>query len=458
MIYKHMKKFHSILFYLLTIVSLHAQLETAHWYFGHNAGLDFTSGSPVAVTDGMLDTKEGCASISDECGNLLFYTDGVTVYDRNHNVMPNGTGLYGHDSSTQSAIIVPKSGSAYLYYIFTVDETGAVPHKGLRYSLVDMSLNSGNGDIVSGEKNILLWIDGQTRVAEKLAAIPNADYTGYWVVTHYKDTFYAFEVDENGVNSDYVESEVGISVYWPPFSTDAGIGYLKSSPDGTKLAVGHITIQSGIFTSCDGGLAIYDFDRESGVVNNEKVIYNSIETGINRAYYGVEFSPNGNILYAAFANIQNSLDAYTVQYDLNSEQITESEKVINIRSEVGLGGALQLALDKKIYQASFGSSHLSVIAQPNIILNPDTGSDPSYIQDYIDLNGRTSAHGLPPFIHFRTRILLSAQQEEIYELTNQREFCLGESFLFEFTGCMDKVSAVHWDFGDGNTSTDFNPE
>src|SRR3970040_2481571 len=85
-----------------------AQKEAAIWYFGNYAGLDFNSGNPVALTNGKLVTKEGCTTISDKDGNLLFYTDGSLVYNKNHQVMPNGYGLQGHNSSTQSAIIVPK--------------------------------------------------------------------------------------------------------------------------------------------------------------------------------------------------------------------------------------------------------------------------------------------------------------------------------------------------------------
>ena len=68
------------------------------WYFGQNAGLDFSSGSPVAVFNGQLKTSEGCATISDNNGNLLFYTDGVTAYNNQHTAMPNGNGLMGNSS------------------------------------------------------------------------------------------------------------------------------------------------------------------------------------------------------------------------------------------------------------------------------------------------------------------------------------------------------------------------
>jgi len=50
-----------------------AQGEANIWYFGQNAGIDFNSGSPVALTNGQLVTDEGCATISNSSGQLLFY-------------------------------------------------------------------------------------------------------------------------------------------------------------------------------------------------------------------------------------------------------------------------------------------------------------------------------------------------------------------------------------------------
>ena len=111
--------------FTLAIQTSHSQREASRWYFGDKAGLDFNSGVPVALTDGELRTHEGCSTISDQNGNLLFYSDGFNVWDKAHKLMPNGTnplGLLGHESSTQSAIIIPRPGSLTQYYIFTVDE------------------------------------------------------------------------------------------------------------------------------------------------------------------------------------------------------------------------------------------------------------------------------------------------------------------------------------------------
>jgi len=161
------------LYFFLLASTLYGQQETANWYFGRNAGIRFNAinGTVSAVTDGRLRTLEGCSAISDRGGNLLFYTDGVIIFDRNHNVMQNGNNLSGDFSSTQSAIIVPKPNDLNIYYVFTVDE----PHhlnidnipdskvadddqknNVLNYSVVDVRLNNGNGAVVPGQKNINL--------------------------------------------------------------------------------------------------------------------------------------------------------------------------------------------------------------------------------------------------------------------------------------------------------------
>jgi len=72
-----MKKNVFFLFLLFSLASF-AQGEANVWYFGENAGIDFNSGVPVALTDGQLDTLEGCATISNGAGQLLFY-------EKNHN-------------------------------------------------------------------------------------------------------------------------------------------------------------------------------------------------------------------------------------------------------------------------------------------------------------------------------------------------------------------------------------
>ena len=84
-----------------------AQKQANKWYFGQNSALDFSSGSPVAISGSAINTYEGCASIADAVtGNLLFYTDGTSVWDKTNTQMPNGDSLWGSFTSTQAGVIV----------------------------------------------------------------------------------------------------------------------------------------------------------------------------------------------------------------------------------------------------------------------------------------------------------------------------------------------------------------
>ena len=92
--------------------------------------------------------------------------------------MPNGTGLMGNSSSTQSAIIVPNPGNSNQFYIFTVPSVGGQAN-GLRFSIVDMSLNGGLGDVIAASKNTLVV----TNVSERVTAVKQANGNSYWIVT-----------------------------------------------------------------------------------------------------------------------------------------------------------------------------------------------------------------------------------------------------------------------------------
>ena len=152
-----------------------SQREGNIWFFGRYAGLDFNSGVPVPIS-GKLNTTEGCASVCDYGGNLLFYTDGTKVWDRNHQQMPNGENLAGHSSATQSAIVVPMPGDFSKYYIFTVDPFERNQY-GFRYSIVDMTLNNGFGDINDTDKNIELLSES----TEKVTSVKHKNGMDYWV-------------------------------------------------------------------------------------------------------------------------------------------------------------------------------------------------------------------------------------------------------------------------------------
>src|SRR5438477_4947768 len=132
-------------FFHFTLFFSQAQ-EFNTWYFGGAAGLSFNPGSsttPHSLKDGLNTANEGNSSICDGNGNILFYTNGVTVYNRKHQVMLNGSGLMGHQSAAQSSIIIPLPNSDSIFYIFTTDALENNFANGYRYSIVNINHDGG---------------------------------------------------------------------------------------------------------------------------------------------------------------------------------------------------------------------------------------------------------------------------------------------------------------------------
>lgn len=368
-----MKSFFTTACFLLCFISgAFGQGETDNWYFGTFAGLSFTSGSPVGLTTSSIYTTEGCASISDTGGNLLFYTDGVTVYNNTHAAMPNGNGLMGDISSTQSAIIIRKPGSSNIYYIFTVAADGGPD--GFRYSEVDMTLQGGLGD-VTATKNVLL----QTHVTEKLCAVNAANDSDVWVMVHGfgDNAFYAYQVTAAGVATGPITSYTG-SIHDSTLIQNS-YGYMKFSPEGDRVAVA-----MGYLDKAE----ILDFNNLDGVVSNPLTIQ------VNDHCYGVEFSPNSARLYLThYQNLTQTF--YLDQFDLlagSPSAILASQTLVYMLSDPDEMRALQLASDGKIYVARSGLPWLDVINDPDSL-----GALCFYAPMGAMLAGNTCFAGLPNF-------------------------------------------------------------
>ncbi|QTD36390.1 hypothetical protein JL193_09475 [Polaribacter batillariae] len=98
-----------VVLFLILSSSLFAQKETNIWYFGIGAGIDFNSGTATAITSTKITADVGgSATICSSTGELLFYTNGQFIFNKNHEVMHNGENIGGNVGSTQSAVIVWK--------------------------------------------------------------------------------------------------------------------------------------------------------------------------------------------------------------------------------------------------------------------------------------------------------------------------------------------------------------
>lgn len=340
-----------------------SQNEFNMWYFGNNAALDFNGGSPpTALTNSAMNAHEGVSTICDSAGNLLFYTDGLTIWNRNHVPMTNGTGLFGNGSSTMSSIILPVIGSNTQYYVFTADFWVGSP-RGINYSIVDMTLSSGLG-AVTATKNIPVL----NPAAEKICAVRHANCTDWWVIAHGRATndrnFHAFPVTAAGVGPGVV-STVGA----PVGGNWARISYLIPTWDGTML----------IHAMWNNITEILDFNRTTGVVSNARTLSTTV-TGA----YGACMSPNDSLIYLAQAF--GGQGVYQFQRFAANPSATQT-----LVGTIPNGpAAMQVGPDDILYIVRRNFSGLSEIRNPNGI-----GAACNFVLNGVGLAGRTNDMGLP---------------------------------------------------------------
>lgn len=391
------------------------QGQAGVWYFGENAGLNFNVDPSAPLTNGSLDTEEGCSTVCNSQGDLLFYTDGITVYNKNHAVMANGDNLDGNVSATQSCIIVQQPGSTVLYYLFTVDAHQNALRNGLRYSIVDMSMNGGLGAVTT--KNTI--VNGN-EVCEKVTAVKHANGTDFWILTHLwnSNDFYAYLLSATGVSAAVISSAGVVH------NSDrrSAIGYMKTSPTGNKLAVAIYTLDL---------IEVFDFNTATGAVSNPIQINNYTTP------YGLEFSPSGNLLYVS---LYSPGEMY--QFDISSN----NQASINASSQlIGSGswfyGALQLAPDDKIYMAKTNATGTTGSLNLDVINNPDVaGVGCNYVADSKNLAGRRCWLGLPNFV------------TSIFNLDFAYQYdCEGDNTEFTITSDLTNIASASWNFADGTT-------
>lgn len=336
-------------FLLFNFWGAFAQKENNVWTFGNQLGLDFNSSSPT-VFRSRLFAKEGCASFCDPAtGKLLFYSDGEKVWDSTHTVMPNGSGILGpvDKSSTQGVAIAPVFGHPNKFYLFTLEEYNMYQSGYLRYSVIDMSLNGGKGDVLPGIKNNTL----DTGLSEKMIIAPACN--GLWLITHHIDSpiFYSYKIDNPLYVGRPVVSNTGGMVSEGMYY----IGEIKLSPNEKNIALGNwISDVFGI--TGKSPIEIFDFDRVTGKISNGKTIDSS-----NLAY-SVEFSPDNSRFYVA------DWDTSIYQYDLS---LLPSISAV-LSSKTKLNGdnftSLRRGPDGKIYVNRHNFfTEISRINNPNIL-------------------------------------------------------------------------------------------
>lgn len=305
-----------------------AQKENNIWIFGDSIGMDFNSGVPVECTS-SVHYYEGCGTVSDPSGKLLFYGARNYIWDRFHDTMLNGYGILGNNlsSTTQGILILPFIGDPDKYYLFTLTpvERFNTEQMYLRYSVIDMSLNGGKGDVDASRKNVIL--DSFT-TEKMISAI--GDGCSLWLISQRWDTaeIHAFRIDASGLSSTPVISGFPSARY-----TKGTFGFLSG---GMAISPDFRTLSTTSFPHA-ASIELFDFDRTTGMCSNRRQI-----TGAG-AYWNI-FSPDGSKLYS-------SKGGWISQYDLSLlpslAAVIASETVIN--KPAFTYGGMRLGPDGQIY-------------------------------------------------------------------------------------------------------------
>lgn len=442
-----MKK--KLLFFALltTCFNVQAQKEAYNWAFGYGSGLTWNvvrsvtnltalsdTGATGTTLTGLpsplstsISTREGCFSLSDANGNLLFYSDGTTVRNKDNAIMPNGSGLKGNNSSTQSGIIFPYPNGAGKYVAVTLGASVALSSPMMTYSVIDMSLASGLGDVVTTQKNLPFLNGSPGTYSESVTSINIPGSSDYWVIAPGKGNptyLNAWRFTSTGLSTTPV-----ITAFPAGSVTDQPYGYLKISPNGKNFiwVVGN-------YSAADSRLVYGDFNIDTGIFSNIKT------TNVPGDPYGIEFSPDQKLVYLS---VRGSIWIYKADELFSMSSIsTVTKKNYGNGDLPGASAAMQLGPDQRLYLIySENTSQMVIIDDPNNIDSPKlyktrTGFVP----------GNTGT-GLPSFAASWFNMKPAAKKFA----------CTGYDYKFtttvDMSGGINAPVKLALDYGDGITGT-----
>lgn len=434
-----------LIFFISTPFFCIGQKEASVWALSPNASLDFNSGTAVLTPNSTVaDFFEANSSICDENGNLLFYSNGETVWGADNSILPNGADLTAVSTilvstSTQGTLIIKQPKSNDIYYLFSLGGTGVdLYQRFLSYSIIDMSLNGLIGAVVEKKNNLIT-----DSLAEKLTATKHCNGDDIWVVvlkfrvfkyensnpSDYELEFQSYLVTKNGVQLSPVRSNVK--------AIGAAAGQMKFNNAGTELAFGETN-----------HLVLFNFNKETGVVSLKQEIKLPLKNA-----YGVEYSPNDSIIYLnekqydfqtqeltsllaydCFTPLQRGLDNKIYAILLPDEQVATIISAEELDPFTN-GGILQGNTDNTNYISVIDNPNISGVAC-NLLLNQHSIFIPNDFRNFIALPNIPSYH----FNHKPSDFSYSGT-------------CPGEVFNF-FLSNNPTVDSVHWFFHESNTNLD----
>jgi len=466
---------------------LWAQKELSNWYFGSGDGLSWNSrrslevkgvaGTPDAILTGLpvdvsvpmngntyptINTNEGCFTMSDKWGNLLFYSDGTYIWNKNHQRMTRQNGsavtLTGNKTSAQSGIVIKYPGSDTKYIAFAVDKWY---ENNLSYAIIDMALNEGLG-FVTDIQNISTGTNPGPQLGllgESISAVRHPNLKDFWLIAVGKSAganlstyMNVWKITESGG----IQFDNAYPFDFDSSDVTTGLranGYLTFNARGNHFVW---PVAPGL----DGISEITIF----GTFNPETGVFGSIRQFTPGVGYGAEFSLSGKYVYLPSVHdgyYNETYPRYPVPLVIRifdfEELLTASDpntvtpyKEIYPDSEVTSQSAAQMGLDGRMYIISNGYYEdvdpVTGKRQPNkmiIIDNPeDIDNLRIYYADNILSNPSAAALGIPTF----------SKSWLLVNIEGDRKICRGttQQFSIDLDEFASDGNYLIWDWGDGN--------
>lgn len=411
-------------------------LKQHNWYFGNSTqAVRFNRGTNAAQTinNQALPFNRGGAAVATDpsTGNLLFYTDGVQVYDACHLLMPNGNALSGRADANQPVALSPVPGQANKYYIFT-NSANFTTGGTISRSIVDLN-QFGNAvfpapatGVVEAAKNVAI-VTLPNR-SEGMMVVPHINRIDFWLITH-----------ENGTQN-YSATLINAAATFPT-TTTSGIALPTTVANFSYYAPTKKIAVSPQDTNTDA--IILNFNDATGVFSFDRTIFNSGTATVGgQSIYDIEWDANGQYLYVS-RHGEAGLTANVFQYDYQNPAITLAPV---LAAPVFRSYGLQTAPDSAIY-------HLyQAVSGGPFLLGKFTNTDTiaSQVRNTQSLFAATNYNGtqFPSFVP-KDSVILTVN----FTSTGT---CQNSPTIF-FPTVTPNADSLRWDFGDGNGSRGWSP-
>jgi gliding motility-associated-like protein len=453
-----MKKSICVFILSVSIFAADAQKRNNVWAFGDSLGMNFNTDpiTPFKSRSTIISTPYYQTSICDKNGVLLFYTDGLKIWNANNVLLPKHGNWWPWDGNVMP-LIVPYPQNDSLYYLFGIGDDGNNPFR-LQYTTIRAPESWYTGDVIfprpSDPYSYFRKLSGGTSLV--LAGTTHCNEKDVWVVTHVPGAFHSHLVTAQGVDSAAVITPVPFSIL-PGRKLGTKNSNIKFSANGERMIVPLMD---------ENKIAVFDFNNQTGKFSNPLLI--AIPEG--QDLEDIEISPDAGKLYAASFNIidpetQAELH-YIYQMDLNAGTAAQIEatryqingfgdRVVCFRTCFVLKRTMQLGPDGRIYVSMRTEDKLKIEKALSVIEEPNNKRG--------EVRYRTNAVNLKRMPRSIAYNYIRSASFTLHEkgIKVQKSTCSDRPVKFALL--FNEVDSVHWEFGDpasgdGNFSTSLEAE